>query len=271
MKINTNVTAMRGYNHLNKINALKEKSLTALTTGKRINSASDDAAGMSISTKMKNQINGIKMGIRNCQDGQSMVLTAEGVMNEVTDILSRMRELCVEASNDTYGQNEKDAIANELTELTSELDRIADQTKFNGIKLLDGNATDITLQVGANKGETIILNFPAVDKASLGLGNIDVSDHDAASDMIETVDNALTQITTVRSTLGATINRLSYTESNLSVMLENLTSANSRIEDTDVASTMIEFTRTNILSQSGTSMLSQAMQIPNSALQLLQQ
>lgn len=271
MKINTNITALRGYNNLNKVNSLKEKALTALSTGKRINSAADDAAGMSISTKMKNQINGIKMGIRNCQDGQSMVLTAEGVLGEVTDILSRMRELCVEASNDTYGENEKDAITNELTELTNELDRISEQTKFNGITLLDGNATGIILQVGANKGETIELNFPSVDKTTLQLDNIDVSDHTNASTMIETVDAAINEITTVRSTLGATINRLSYTESNLATMLENLSSANSRIEDTDIAMTMIEFTRTNILSQSGNSMLSQAMQLPNAALQLLQQ
>lgn len=271
MKINSNVVALRGYNKLSKVNSLKEKSLEKLTTGKRINSASDDAAGMAISTKMNNQIRGVKMAIRNTQDGQSMVETAEQVLGEVADILGRMRELCIQASNDTYADEERAKIKTELDVLAEELDRMAEQTKFNGKTLLDGNATDINLQVGANAGETMTLNFPAVDSTTLGLDAIDVSDHSNSSDMVDTLDAAIENLNTSRATLGATINKLSYTNSNLNTMLESLTAANSRIEDTDVAMEMITFTKNNILSQAGNSMLSQAMQMPNSVLQLLQQ
>ena len=271
MKINNNIVALRGYNHLTKVNSMKEKSLEKLSTGKRINSASDDAAGMAISTKLNNQIKGLKMAIRNTQDGKSMVETAEQVLGEVTDLLGRMRELCVQASNDTYSDPERDKVATELGVLNEELDRMSEQTKFNGMPLLDGSATGINLQVGANKGETMELDFPAVDSTSLGLDTIDVSDHTNSSNMIDKIDATLESITTDRATLGATMNKLDYTESNLNTMMQSLVAANSRIEDTDVASEMIEFTKNNILAQAGNSMLAQAMQMPNSALQLLQQ
>lgn len=271
MKVNSNIVALRGAHQLNKVNMAREKSLQKLTTGKRINSASDDAAGMAISSKMNNQIRGLKMALRNTQDGQSMVETAEGVLNEVTDILSRMRELCVEASNDTYSTLDRKHIDTELNELAGELDRIAEQTKFNGITLLDGSAKDLNIQVGANNGESIQLSFPSVDATKLNLDTIDVSTHKNATDMIDVIDEAMGTITTERATLGSVINKLEYTSSNISTMMQSLTAANSRIEDTDISMEMINMTKNSILSQSGTSMLSQALQIPNGALQLLQQ
>lgn len=271
MRIGTNITALRGHNYLSKVNEMKAKSMEKLSTGKRINSASDDAAGLAISEKMNAQIRGLKQSIRNTQDGQSMVLTVEGVLGEVTDILQRMRELATQSANDTYSTTERAKVATEVSELSSELDRIAESTKFNGKPLLDGSAKGITLQVGANAGETLTLDFNAVDATSLGLDGLKFGDHAESSDAIATLDTALDALMTERSTLGAMINRLDYTCSNLNTMLENITSAESRISDVDMAEEMMTMTKFNILSQASNNMLAQSMQAPQSILQLLQQ
>ena len=271
MRIGTNIVALRGHNNLNKVNQLKEKSLTKLTTGKRINTSSDDAAGMSVGTKMDSKIRGLQMAVRNTLDGQSMVETGETVLGEVVDILQRIRELAVQTANGTYGDDERDKVAVEIDELVLELDRISDSTKFNGLNLLDGTATDITLQVGSDKGEVLTLDFPSVKSDDLGVDAIDISDSDKAQDTIETLDDALSLILDERSRLGATVNRLQYTVSNLNTMIENISSAHSRIMDTDMSLEMMTFTKNNILSQAGTNMLAQAMQMPNSILNLLQQ
>lgn len=271
MRIGTNITALRGHNYLNKVNELKAKSMEKLSTGKRINSASDDAAGLAISEKMNAQIRGLKQSIRNTQDGQAMVLTAEGVLGEVTDILQRMRELATQAANDTYSTTERAKVATEIGELSEELDRISETTKFNGKPLLDGSAVGVTLQVGANSGETIELNFDSVDANTLGVDALQVGNHTEASTAIETIDDALDELMTQRATLGSTINRLDYTCSNLNTMLENITSAESRISDVDMADEMMTMTKFNILSQAANNMLAQSMQMPQSVLQLLQQ
>lgn len=272
MKINSNIAALKGYNNLTKVNSLKEKSLEKLTTGKRINSASDDAAGMAISTKMNNQIKGMQQALRNAQDGQSLVETCEGTLSETTDILGRMRELCVQANNDTYSDDERAKIKTELDELAAQITDMAQNTKFNGKQLLTTAAAgeDINLQVGANKGETLTINTTDLEAIATDVSDaIDMTDKSSIEATLDAIDTALDTISTDRATLGATINRLDYTVSNLNTSIESLTSANSRIEDTDVASEMITFTKNNILAQAGNSMLAQAMQMPNSALQLL--
>ena len=271
MRIGTNITALRGHNNLTKVNDLKSKSLEKLSTGKRINSASDDAAGMSVATKLDSKIQGLQMAVRNTLDGCSMVETSEAVLGEVTDILQRLRELCVQTANDTYGADERDKTKVEIDELVLELDRISGSTKFNGINLLDGNAVDLVLQVGADKGDTLELSFPSVASTDLGVDALDISTSEKAQDSIETLDDALSTLMDERSRLGATINRLNYTVSNLNTMIESMSSAHSRVIDTDMSLEMMNFTKNNILSQSSTSMLSQAMQMPNAILSLLQQ
>lgn len=272
MKINNNIVALRGYNHLTKVNSMKEKSLEKLSTGKRINSASDDAAGMAISTKMNNQIKGMQQALRNTQDGQSLVQTCEGALSETNDILSRMRELTVQANNGTYTSSERDNIKVELKELAAQITDIAKNTKFNGQELLTTSAAGnaIKLQVGANKGETLEVNTTDLQGVAKTLTDaIDLDDNTKIEATLTAIDTAIQTVSTDRATLGATINRLDYTASNLSTSIENLSAANSRIEDTDVAQEMITFTKNNILAQAGNSMLAQAMQMPNSALQLL--
>lgn len=271
MRLGTNIVALRGANNLNKVNSLKEKSLEKLTTGKRINSASDDAAGMSVATKLDSKIKGLQMAERNTLDGCSMVETAESVLGEVTDILQRLRELCVQTANDTYGTDERSKTKVEMDELVLELDRISDSTKFNGKNLLDGTAKDLNLQVGSDKGDVLKLDFPSVKATDLKVNALNISSSQDAQDSIETLDEALSLLMDERSRLGATINRLNYTVSNINTMIENMSAAHSRVIDTDMSLEMMNFTKNNILSQSGTTMLAQAMQAPNSILSLLQQ
>lgn len=269
MRIGTNITALRGHNNLNKVNDLKSKSLEKLSTGKRINSASDDAAGLSVATKMNSKIKGMQMAARNAADGQALVQTAEGALGETTDILQRMRELTVQASNDTYGTDERKKINTELNELTKQIDDIASKTNFNGQNLLKGGAK-INLQVGADKGDTLEVQFSKATVADLGLdATVNITDAKSAEGVLDKIDSALTKVSEERSKLGATINRLDYTVSNLNTSIENLSAAESRISDVDMSAEMMNFTKNNILSQAGTSMLAQAMQAPNSVLSLL--
>ena len=270
MRIGTNITALKGHNNLTKVNDLKSKSLEKLSTGKRINSASDDAAGLSVSTKMNSKIRGMQMAARNAADGQALVQTAEGALGETTDILQRMRELAVQAANDTYGADEREKIETELSELTKQIDDIAEKTNFNGTNLL-GGAT-IKLQTGADKGDVLEITFADASVDTLGLddaANIDISDADKAGETLEKIDTALATIAEERSKMGATVNRLDYSISNLNTAIENLSAAESRISDVDMSSEMMNFTKNNILSQASTSMLAQAMQAPNSVLSLL--
>lgn len=297
MRINTNTAALNTYSRLGSANKAKSNSLAKLSSGSRINKAGDDAAGLSISEKMKNQISGLKQATRNAQDGISLIQTAEGALNETHSILNRMRDLSVQAANDTNSGDDRTAIQTEMKALGEEIDRIATATKFNGKSLLDGgadgNGANFKLQIGANAGamENIDININAMDSENLGgeVTTVDtegasvtaqvsiqditaddfVLDAEGASKAIQTIDAAIGQVSTQRSQLGATQNRLDHTINNLNTTRENLSEANSRIRDVDMAEEMMEFTKSNILSQASTAMLAQANQMPQSVLQLI--
>ena len=293
MRINTNTAAMNTYSQLTSANASKSSSLAKLSSGLRINKAGDDAAGLAISEKMKNQISGMAQASRNAQDGISLIQTAEGGLTETHSILNRMRDLAVQAKNDTNTTEDRGAIQKEMDSLTKEVDRIANQTEFNGKKLLTAdNGTDgtsFTFQIGANKGQHIKLDVANMTAKELGIGTAvdavttpgseapatvkgpDVSTTGAAFDtVIENLDTAIEKVSTERANLGATQNRLDHTVSNLATTKENLSEANSRITDVDMAEEMMSFTKSNILSQASTAMLAQANQMPQGVLQLLQ-
>lgn len=276
MRINNNLMAMNTHRQLGVSTAQGAKSMEKLSSGYRINRAGDDAAGLSISEKMRGQIKGLVQASRNAQDGISMIQTAEGALNEVHSILQRMRELAVQASNDTNVSVDRGAIGSELTQLGAEITRIKDNTEFNTRKLLDGSADTVTIQVGANCGQAMELNFDgtgidltSVETAVGGLDSTDVADHDTATALIETINDELEDVSTGRSSLGAYQNRLEHTIANLDNSAENLQASESRIRDVDMAKEMMEYTKTNILQQAAQAMLAQANQQPQGVLQLL--
>ena len=274
MRINTNVAALNSYNQLKSTNDNMNKSLERLSSGKRINSAADDAAGLAISEKMKTQINGLDQAQRNAQDSISMIQTAEGALQESHSILQRMRELSVQAANDTNTTSDRNQIQEEVNQLSNEIDRIADTTEFNTKKLLNGNlsGTAATFHIGANSGQNTTLSIKdmgATANLGVGTGQVDVTTQGNADTAIATIDNAIEQVSTVRSKLGAKQNRLEHTINNLSTSEENLTAAKSRIKDVDMASEMMDMSKQRILSQAGTAMLAQANQKSQGVLQLL--
>ena len=280
--VNTNVSALNTYRNLTSTQNSQSKSLEKLSSGLRINRAADDAAGLSIAEGLKAQVNGYSVAARNAQDGISVVQTAEGALGEAQSILQRMRDLSVQAANDTNNADARTAISSELGELADELDRIVDSTNFNGIDLLKSTSTDLTVQVGAEGaggGNTISIDLTTNDlqgiieagvyDATNGGTSLNVAPAAGAQAAIETIDPALKAVSTARSGLGATQNRLEYAISNINVATENLTSAESRIRDVDMAKEMMNYSRTNILSQAGTAMLAQANQASSGVLQLL--
>ncbi|WP_034552219.1 flagellin [Carnobacterium funditum] len=351
MRINTNTAAMNTYSNLTSANASKSGSLAKLSSGLRINKAGDDAAGLAISEKMKNQISGMTQASRNAQDGISLIQTAEGALTETHSMLNRMRDLTVQAANDTNTKDDKTAIQGEIDSLTSEIERVATDTQFNTKGLLDGTkvlavavtGTDPTalgdvaglaaittafstldtpvavtteaeavtafaaasdedketllaaynekavvtldekavlgtkakvgnsfsFQIGANAGENISVEISDMTKAGLGIDNIDVVNGDT-DDILSQIDDAISSVSGQRADLGAVQNRLDHTVSNLATTKENLSEANSRITDVDMAEEMMSFTKSNILAQASTSMLAQANQMPQSVLSLLQ-
>jgi flagellin len=262
LRINNNVEAFNAHRQLVATSDRASKSMERLSSGYRINRAADDAAGLAISEKLRGQIRGLSQAQRNAQDGVSLVQTAEGSLNEVHSMLQRVRELAVQYSNGTLSTSDKAAITAEAAQLQSEIERIGTTTNFNGIKLLDGSASTVSFQVGANDNDTI-----TVTTASLGgkVGTIDVS----AAGAISSIDAAIGNVSTLRSTFGAVQNRLEHTLNNISTYQENLTASESRIRDVDMASEMVEFSKDQILQQAGTSMLAQANQAPQSVLSLL--
>lgn len=274
MRINNNIAALNTHRALGKNVGGLEKSLERLSSGKRINRASDDAAGLAISQKMEAQIVGLRQASRNSLDGVSMIQTAEGALNEVHSMLQRMRELSVQGANGIYQQKDLDAMADEIVQLEAQIQKISEDTEFNGIKLLDGKGGEIKLQVGANKGENIILNMEEfqMDVVKLDIEKAiekgDISDD--YNEAITTYSKAIERVSKVRSTLGAIQNRLEHTISNVDNSAENLTAAKSRIEDLDMALEMSNFTKLSVLQQASTSMLSHANNLPQSVLQLLQ-
>ena len=273
--INTNVASLDAQRNLAANSEAVQVSVQRLSSGLRINSAKDDAAGLAISDRLRSQVRSIAVAIRNSQDGTSLSQTAEGGLAQIGDILTRMRELSTQSANGTLAQTDRDALDSEFTQLKDEIDRISKVTEFNGTKLLDGSLSDgITLQVGfrnvaANDQITIKLDKAANTSAS-GLdiaGGINTQAN--AQNMLYTLDTAIGSVSSMRGTLGAVQNRLTSTISNLSITSENLSAADSRIRDADFAQETATFTRNQILVQSATAILAQANQLPSQALTLL--
>ncbi|MGX6441641.1 flagellin Hag [Neobacillus sp. K501] len=270
MRINHNIAALNTHRQLANASGAQSKSMEKLSSGQRINRAGDDAAGLSISEKMRGQIRGLETASKNAQDGISMIQTAEGALNETHAILQRMRELAVQGANDTNTTQDRSAIESELDQLTSEIDRISGQTQFNKKNLLDGTL-NATLQIGANAGQHLNITISTMNSTSLTVADANVSVDTAAnaSASIANIDAAIEAVSTQRSSLGAFQNRLEHTISNLDTSAENLTASESRIRDVDMAKEMMSQTKNSILSQAAQAMLAQANQQPQGVLQLL--
>lgn len=267
MRINTNLNAMIATNQMSKNTALAGSSMEKLSTGLRITKAGDDAAGLAVSEKMRAQIRGMEQAERNVQDGISMVQTAEGALEEAGNIAQRMRELGVQAGNDTLSDDDRTKVKKELEQLQDEMKKISEETKFNGKQLLNAAGT-FTIQAGANS-ETRKITTADLSSIANGLSTISVSNSAQAQSFVEKVDTALESINNARSELGAMQNRLEYTANNLTTSTENLTAAESRIRDVDVAKEMVTLSKLNILNQASQAMVSQAKQQPESVSQLL--
>jgi flagellin len=271
MIINHNLTALNTYNKLTVNNTNTSKAMEKLSSGLRINRAGDDAAGLAISEKMRAQIRGLDQASRNAQDGISLIQTAEGALNETHSILQRMRELAVQAANDTYTTTDRQKVGAELAQLKKEINRIASQTEFNTKKLIKSGIS-VKFQIGANSSQTIGMSINKMDFSTLvGTGNAasTVSSNAAANSWIKLINSAINKVSKERANLGAYQNRLEHTINNLNTASENLTAAESRIRDTDMAKEMMSFTKSNILTQAAQAMLAQANQLPQGVLQLL--
>lgn len=306
MRIQHNIAALNTHRNLSFNNTQASKNLEKLSSGYKINRAGDDAAGLAISEKMRGQIRGLDMATKNAQDSVSLIQTAEGALNETHAILQRMRELAVQSSNDTNVSADREALQLEIKSLSDEITRIADNTEFNTQKLLDGtfkqdsettivtggNATDVdgkVFQIGANSGQSITLAIGTMNASALGVNvadsasavtsisatgdigttGINISTQSAADNSVSIIDSAIARVSKTRASLGAVQNRLEHTINNLGATSENLTAAESRIRDTDMAKEMMGFTKNNILMQAAQSMLAQANQQPQGVLQLL--
>jgi flagellin len=272
MRINHNISAMNTHRMLADNTANAGKSMEKLSSGLRINRAADDAAGLAISEKMRNQIRGLDQASRNALDGISLIQTAEGALNETHSMLQRMGELTTQAANETLTQDDNDKIQAEITQLSTQIDNIAGQTKFNTKSILNtGNL--MTLQVGANGAETLTFSLVDATAATLGVdsGTLTALDgtNATASANIALIQSAINKVSEYRSDLGAVQNRLEHTINNLGTTGENLQSAESRVRDVDMAKEMMNFTKNNILTQAAQSMLAQANQQPQGVLQLL--
>lgn len=247
------------------------KNTEKLSSGYKVNRAADDAAGLSISEKMRNQIRGINQAVSNAEDGQYLIQTAEGNMNEIHSILQRMGELATKAANDVNQSVDRDAIKEEIKQLTSEIDSISSKAAFNGIKLLNGSmSAGKYLQVGANSGENMKIEIGKLTASALGVSSLSVSSHGNAADSMDKITAAIKQVSEERSKLGAIQNRLDYTINNLENYSENLTASESNIRDTDMAKEMVNYSKNNILQQAAQSMLAQANQSNQGVLSLLQ-
>ena len=270
MIINHNLNAMNAHRNVTSNTASAGQSMEKLSSGLRINRAGDDAAGLSISEKMRGQIRGLDQASRNAQDGISLIQTAEGALNETHDILQRMRELAVQGANDTNVTQDRKFISNELTALKSEINRIASNTEFNTQKLLDGKFSGKKLQIGANNGQTVSLKILTMNTSGLKIStSVTVASVSKAGIAVSAINAAINSVSTQRSGLGALQNRLEHTINNLNVSSENLQAAESRVRDVDMAKEMMSFTKKNILSQAAQAMLAQANQQPQAVLQLL--
>ena len=275
LRINTNVASLNAQRNLRGTRHAMEKTLEKLSSGQRINRAGDDAASLAISENLKAQILGLGQASRNAEDGISLVQIAEGSLSEVSNILIRLRELAVQSASDTIGATERKFLNVEFEQLTSEIDRIANSTEFNRVPLLNGTGTVFDIQIGTR-------NDPASDRFTfdaskadanvdaLGLSLASVSDKASSQNSLGSIDQAIISVSGIRADMGALQNRLQSTVNNIAVSIENLSAANSRVRDTDVAAEIAELTKNNILMKAGTSVLAQANASTSSALNLIQ-
>ncbi len=274
LRVGTNVQSLQAQRSLSNSVRKQDSALAKLSSGSRINTAGDDAAGLAISENLKANIRGSQQAARNAGDGISMVQTAEGGMNEVSNILIRLRELSVQAASDTIGEQERKFTDLEFQQLTTEIDRIANSTTFNGKELLTGQGDNLEFQVGVqNNAETDRVSFdPSANSAtadSLGLGGLNIANKGDAQENLAKIDQAMNSVNGSRASLGALQNRLQSTINNLEVRVENLSAANSRIRDADVAAESSELSKANILTNAGTTVLAQANVSKQAAMKLL--
>jgi flagellin len=275
LRINTNVASLNAQRNLRGTKLSMDKTLEKLSSGQRINRAGDDAAGLAISENLKAQIRGLGQAERNAEDGISLVQIAEGGLSEVSNIMIRLRELAVQAASDTIGPTERKFLNVEFEQLTSEVDRIANSTEFNRVPLLNGTGAVFDIQIGTrNDPISDRLTFDAssadVNVSALGLNLASVADKISAQNSLAAIDQAIISVSGIRADFGALQNRLQSTVNNIGISVENLSSANSRIRDTDIAAETAALTKSNILMQAGTSVLSQANSSTTSALSLIQ-
>ena len=268
--INTNLNSLIAQGALVRNNRSLTQAMEQMSTGKRINSAKDDAAGLAISNRQTAQIRGLDQAVRNANDAISMIQTAEGATNEVTNMLHRMRELAVQAANATYVATDKSALQLEFKELQDEVTRITTMTEWNGTKILNGDTTAVQYQVGANDGQTITVAFGDLGSLDGVSAALTATMSASAAGALSTIDSALTAIDSFRSNLGAKINRLTYAADNLTNVSINSAASRSRIMDVDYAKASSELARTQIIQQAATAILAQANQSQQGVLKLLQ-
>ncbi len=273
LRVNTNIASINAQRNTALVTQRLARNYNRLSTGLRISTAADDAAGLAISERLRSQVRSLAQASRNANDGISLVQVGEGALNEVSNILVRLRELTIQSANGSSSPQDKNTIKEEFDSLVNEVNRIAQSTEFNGIRLLDGSASTVTFQVGINTTAGIdsldVTLTPALT-TSLGLSTVDVGSGGNTSFAIGAIDDAINQVSALRGKFGSLQNRLQSTIANLGVTSESLSAAESRIRDVDVAYETAQLTRNNILQQASISILSQANQQPQSALQLLQ-
>lgn len=273
LRVNTNIASLTAQRHMSQVTNRLQGNYSRLASGLRIASASDDAAGLAISEKMRSQIRSFTVASRNAQDGISLAQTAEGALGEVSNILGRMRELAMQSSNGTLSVEDRTTLNSEFEAMTQEIGRIATQTEFNNISLLDGSNATVTMQIGLNSGEDIDVNLgdmTITNAAGLNIDSLDVLDTTNATAALARLDTAITFTNTSRGDLGAQQNRMQSTLRSILNARENLSAAESRIRDVDIASESADLTRNSIMQQAASSILSQANTQPQIALSLLQ-
>ncbi|MFN8826155.1 MAG: flagellin [Planctomycetota bacterium] len=272
LRVNTNVASINAQRNLSAVTDRLGTNYRRLSTGLRISTAADDAAGLAISERLRSQVRSLEQAKRNANDGISFVQTAEGALNEVSSILTRLRELAIQSSNGSVSNEDKETLDEEFQSLISEVNRIGRSTEFNGIKLLDGSSSTVSFQVGfgTTSGiDTLAVSLSPALSTTLSLNSLDIGSGGATTTAISNIDAAINTVSSLRGSLGAVQNRLGSTINNLAVQVENLSAAESRIRDVDVAYETAQLTRNNILQSASISVLSQANSQPQTALQLL--
>jgi flagellin len=269
--INTNVSALRAQNGGRMANDSLQTAMERLSSGKRINSAKDDAAGLAIAASMTSQIRGMTQAVRNANDGMSMAQTADGALDEVTNMLQRIRELAVQSASGTYQDSDRDNLQTEVDALADQITQITSNTKFNGVGLFTGSAGSggtVTIQTGSSSDDTVDMDFSELDLSDVS--DVDLSTASGATDALDSLDDLISTVATKRASLGASESRLSSVVNNLTSNITNLTDARSRIEDADFGTETTNLAKAQILSQASTAMLAQANQSGQSVLKLLQ-